>query len=242
MFFTNLGDREVQNQIKNLTKGKSGVYKITNLKNNKVYVGSGLTKKPTLNRLYVRFRNHFFNHHKPFPIKRAIQKYGVHNFSWEILEFTEPANTRTCETHWIQSLKPDYNILESAHSSLGYAHTPETLSKIKEGYSQKRRERIGQLNRGKKLSLETRERLAQAALARTPAQRQKHQRACDVFNKTQFSKPIQILNGSSGKILNSYSSFTEACRACGGNYRSFKRAVKSGEKLTKFNIYVKYLS
>lgn len=80
----------------------------------------------TGNRLYIRFRNHFFNHHKDrsslrYPLKRAIRKYGVSNFSWEILEFTEILNTRTRETWYIQNLLPEYNILEYASSSLGYS-------------------------------------------------------------------------------------------------------------------------
>lgn len=117
--FLNLQDSTVQNKIKSLCQGKSGVYLITNLKNKKRFIGSAITKKPTCNRLYFRFRNHFFNHHKDFPLKRAIKKYGVDNFSWKILEFTTISSTRTRETYFIQKLLPEYNILQSVESSLG---------------------------------------------------------------------------------------------------------------------------
>jgi group I intron endonuclease len=242
MFFINLQDPHVQSEIKKLCLGKSGVYRITNLQNNNQYVGSAITKKPSLNRLYIRFRNHFFNHHKPFPITRAIKKYGVSSFSWEVLEFTENSTTRTRETHWIQTLKPSYNILESGETSLGYSHTLETRQKMKKGYSQARRDWIGNLHKGKKVSPEIREKIARAALNRTPEQKQRHQQACDVFNKKHFSKPTQIVDASNLKVLATYSSLREACRALNGNYRTFKRVVKSGEKLTKLNIYVKYSS
>jgi group I intron endonuclease len=143
MFFQNLHLSLVQNEIKQLCQGKSGVYRITNLKNKKSYIGSAITKKPTCNRLYFRFRNHFFNHHKELPLKRAIKKYGIKNFSWEILQFTELTNTRRTETNYIQTLKPEYNILQSAESSLGYIHTPLTRQKIKTEYTHSRRERLG---------------------------------------------------------------------------------------------------
>lgn len=242
MYFTNLQDSNVQVKIKKLSQGQSGVYKITNIKNKNQYIGSVITKKASLNRLYARFRNHFFNHHKPFPISRAVKKYGVANFSWEILEFTNIETTRTRETYYIQTLKPEYNLLESAENSLGYSHTPETLVKMKTKYSQERREKIRNLNRNKKLSPEIRKKMSQAARQRTLEQNQKHHQICESFNKHRFSKPTQILDATSLKILGNYSSLSEACRAWNGDYRTFKRVVKSGEKLHRFNIYVKYIS
>lgn len=240
--FINLQDSNVQNQIKNLCQGKSGVYLITNLKNNKKYVGSAITKKPTCNRLYFRFRNHFFNHHKEFPLKIAVKKYGVHNFSWKILEFTEISLTRTRETFFIQTLLPEYNILQSAESSLGYNHTLETREKMKKGYSDERRQRISNLNKDQKLALEVRDKISQAALNRTAEQKQKHKNACIEFNQRMFSKPTQVLDGENLKILGNFKSLREACRTWNGNYRTFKRAVKSGIKIKKLNIYVKYIS
>lgn len=242
MEFFNLQDSFTQKQIKQLCQGKSGVYLITNLKNNKRYVGSAITKKPTSNRLYFRFRNHFFNHHKEFPIKKAIIKYGVHNFSWKILEFTEISNTRTRETYYIQTLLPEYNILQSAESSLGYQHTLETREKMKKNYSDERRQLIGMLNKNKKLSLEIREKMSQAASNRTLEQKQKLKQACTVFNKKTFSKPTQVIDGTTLEILGNYQSLREACSVWNGDYRTFKRAVKSGMKINKLNIYVKYIS
>lgn len=242
MFFTDLRNPAVQTAIKKLCQGHSGVYKITNLRNKKRYIGSAITKKAKGNRLYIRFRNHFFNHHKPFPITRAIKKYGVENFSWEIVEFTEISMTRARETYWRERVNPEYNILQSGESSLGYSHTPETRLKMKTGYSVERRVMISNLNKNKKLSLDVREKLSRAALQRTPELKQKHQQACDAWNKRCFSKPTHILHGETGEVLGTYSSLREACRIWNGDYRTFKRVVKSGKKHHKFNIYVKYIS
>jgi len=149
MYFQNLHNPEIQKKIKQLSQGKSGVYKIINLANQKSYIGSAITKKATANRLYIGFRNHFFNHHKELPLKRAIKKHGAYGFSWEILEFTEISNTRIRETWYIQKLLSEYNILQSAESSLGYCHTAETREKMKAIYSDSRRQVIGVLNKGK---------------------------------------------------------------------------------------------
>lgn len=242
MIFTNLENSLIQKEIKKFCHGKSGVYKITNLKNKKFYIGSAMTAKSSVNRLYIRFRNHFFNYHKLFPITNAIIKYGVYNFSWEIIEFTELENTRSRETYYIQLLKPEYNILQSAESNLGYKHTPQTREKIKQNYSEKRRQTIGNLNKGKTLSIETRQKIALAVLNRSIDVKIKHQQACEEFNRKKFSKATQVVDGNTHETLGTYTSLTATCRAWNGDYRTFIRAVKSGTVICKLNIYVKYIS
>ena len=61
---------------------------------------------------------------------------------------------------------PNYNILTEAGSSFGYKHTEVDRNKMKDIYSDARRERIGNLNKGKKLSPETIERIREKALIR----------------------------------------------------------------------------
>ena len=113
---------------------------------------------------------------------------------------------------------------------------------MKKNYSDERRQRIGELNKNKKLALEVREKISQAARIRTAEQKQKHKDACVEFNQKMFSKPAQVLDGENLKVLGNYKSLSEACRAWNGNYRTFKRAVNSGIKIKKLNIYVKYIS
>jgi len=60
------------------------------------------------------------------PISRALLKYGYSNFSLEILEYCDPNETIKKEQYFIDLLKPEYNILQTAGSSLGYSHTGET--------------------------------------------------------------------------------------------------------------------
>ena len=69
----------------------SGVYKIENLINHKVYIGQSVN-------IYARWRKHksvAFNKNDKcydFPLYRAIRKYGIENFSFEIIKETYDRN------------------------------------------------------------------------------------------------------------------------------------------------------
>lgn len=57
-------------------------------------------------------------------IKKALFKHGYSNFSLEILEYVRN-NVVTREQYYLDLLKPEYNVLKIAGSSLGYKHTEE---------------------------------------------------------------------------------------------------------------------
>ena len=108
-------------------RGKSGVYRWTNKVNGKSYVGSSIN-------LVKRFTNYYsFNYisKSKMSISKALIKYGYSNFTLEILEYCDPSNAISREQYYIDFLKPEYNILKIAGSSLGYTHTEETLAKFK---------------------------------------------------------------------------------------------------------------
>ena len=61
-----------------------------------------------------RFRN-YFN-----VLFKALLKYGYSNFKLEILEYCDPENLVDREQHYLNLLKPEYNVLKDAGSSLGF--------------------------------------------------------------------------------------------------------------------------
>lgn len=63
-------------------------------------------------------------------------------------------------------LVPNHNIVTEAGSSFGYKHTEIDRAKMNGIFNGDRREQEGNLNKGKKLSLETIERIREKALAR----------------------------------------------------------------------------
>lgn len=133
-------------------RGKSGVYRFTNLTNNKTYVGCAVNLKA---RLYQYFRVKDLLHAKCMPICSAILKYKLNNFKLEILEYCNKEDCLRKENYYIDSLKPEYNILTGGFSRLGTKHTIEAKAKI----------RAARL--GKKLSEVTKARISQSLKNRT---------------------------------------------------------------------------
>ena|SRR5947209_7562755 len=63
-------------------------------------------------------------------IYKTLLRYGYSNFTIEILEYCDSEKCIEREQYYIDLLKPEYNILKRAGSSLGFKHTEETLAKI----------------------------------------------------------------------------------------------------------------
>lgn len=106
----------------------SGIYKITNLINSKVYIGSATC-------LYTRFYNHKKdlknNKHCNQHLQNSVNKYNLDNFEFSIIEICDKKELATKEQFYIDSIKPEYNICKVARSSLGYKHSEETKTKMK---------------------------------------------------------------------------------------------------------------
>lgn len=73
-------------------------------------------------------------------IYKAILKHGHSNFSLEILEYCKPSEILEREQYYIDLLKPEYNLLKTAGSRLGYTNLTE--SNLKNRLSQSNRIRI----------------------------------------------------------------------------------------------------
>lgn len=102
----------------------SGIYKITNIINNKYYIGSGICVSRRINDHKKREHN--------IHLKRSFNKYGLENFTFEIIEECEKENLLQREQYYINTLKPEYNICKIAGNTLGRFHSEETRQKIKQ--------------------------------------------------------------------------------------------------------------
>lgn len=65
------------------------------------------------------------------PIHNVLLKYGFANFSLDILEFCDINDCILRKQFYFDLLKPDYNVLEKAGSSLGFRHKEETIHLFK---------------------------------------------------------------------------------------------------------------
>lgn len=110
----------------------SGIYKITNLISNKVYVGSAINLSNRKATHFYKLRN---NTHGNSHLQNAYNKYQEENFIFEILEIVDNCSTLTnIEQKYIDEYKNKnvklYNICIVAGSTYGKQHTNETKRKM----------------------------------------------------------------------------------------------------------------
>jgi group I intron endonuclease len=125
--YENVDSQKLQILAEN--KGKAGVYLFTNLTNGKSYVGSSVKLNRRFNKYYNY--NHIADPDRNMSIDKALLKYGYSNFQLEILEYCDPSLIIKREQFYLDLLKPEYNILPKAYSSLGYKHLEKTLEKMR---------------------------------------------------------------------------------------------------------------
>jgi len=64
-------------------------------------------------------------------IYRSILKHGYSHFKLEILEYCTVEGIRAREQYYLDLLNPEYNLLQTAGSSLGFKHSEESLAKLR---------------------------------------------------------------------------------------------------------------
>lgn len=103
------------------------IYKTTNKINNKIYIGQHA--KSSWDASYFG---------SGLLLRYAVKKYGINNFSCELLEWCEDANKlNEREIYWIKhynSMDPliGYNMTEGGHGIQGHIHSEETRQIISE--------------------------------------------------------------------------------------------------------------
>ena len=112
--------------VSNKNKNKTGVYKITNLINNKFYIGS------TSNSFYNRFHQHLsdfkIGKREIRILYRAFEKYGVENFSFKIVHIALKEECISAEQFYLDK-GTDYNCAKIAGSVLGLKHRKDSKTR-----------------------------------------------------------------------------------------------------------------
>ncbi len=109
-------------------QGKGVVYCLANNINNKIYVGSSTSFTYRLFKYYNV--NYLFK--QKTAINNALSKYGYSQFSLHIINVCDKSETLEKEQYYMDTLKPEYNILKIAGSSRGFKHSDKTLKWFKE--------------------------------------------------------------------------------------------------------------
>ena len=113
-------------------RGKSGVYRWTNIDNSKTYVGSAVDLSKRLRQYYSPgfLRKELLKNNSV--VYKALLKYGYSNFRLEILEYCEAKDAIKREQYYIDLLKPTYNICKIAGSSLGRVTSNVTRRRLRD--------------------------------------------------------------------------------------------------------------
>ncbi len=122
----------------------TGIYSITNLFNNKIYIGWTSNFN---NRKSKHFYELLNNIHKNQHLQKAFNKYGIENFKFEILEICALEYCLSQENYWA-------NMLNVHNKNYGYNKRP-TSPLGKTINTLEIRQKISSSNKGKKQSKET---------------------------------------------------------------------------------------
>jgi len=116
-----------------------GVYKITCLNNNKIYVGSS-------SQMGIRYARHKrelnSGQHYNIHLQRAYNKYGKENFTFEVIDFCDKSTILATEQFYINYLNPTdiqigYNLSKTASHASGFKHNEKSKAKMVEAAKHK---------------------------------------------------------------------------------------------------------
>lgn len=111
----------------------TGIYKITNLINNRIYIGQSTN-------IQSRWEEHkFYSSNEHTALQAAFKKYGVSNFSFEVIEECSKEQLDEREIYWIKfydsynngynltkggmsKIKLDYELIVKTYQKLGSIH------------------------------------------------------------------------------------------------------------------------
>lgn len=156
------------------------IYKIYNDVNNKIYVGQTSLKRPTDRYSQHRSKSLHLQSDDSSILHMAMNKYGLDNFHFEVIEEVDNDLLNEREIYWIfqfNSISPNgYNLTKGGDGSIGrpskykgIPRTEEVKEKIRKSWTEDRREwyseRFSGKNNpmyGKVTSEETRKKISEA--------------------------------------------------------------------------------
>jgi len=151
----------------------SGIYKITNTKTNKVYIGSAVN---IITRWYQHKTALNKNRHHSIKLQRSYNKHGKNNFIFEVIEKTDIDELILKEQHYIDLFdcyENGYNCIPTAGNNFGMKHTDETKEKLRKlalgnknmlnkNHSDETKNKISEKLKGSKLSKETKKKMSES--------------------------------------------------------------------------------
>lgn len=202
------------------------IYKITNLVNEKIYIGSA----KSLYRRHSEYKRVESPKYKASrPIEHAIKRDGFKSFVFEIVEEVDDvAMLIEREQYWIDALKPfdpkiGYNMCRVANSTIGLKYSDETKLKISEKA------------RGRKASGDTRKKLSESLRMRWEAER-------EAKHLDGGYEPILQIDMDSLEIIEEHKSIIKVMEKLGSRARDSVKSACNGTYRSSRGFYWCYKS
>lgn len=181
---------------------KAGIYKIVNLVNNKLYIGSS---KNLIKRWYMHKWKLNKGIHHCIHLQLSYNKHGEENFKFEIIENCSLDQLILREQFYLDAIKPEYNICKIAGT---------TKSRI---LSEEHKIKIGLSNKGRKLTKEHKRQISEFMKTRVCSQETRAKmsvrskiRVCSQETKEKISKihkGKKLTEENKQKLINSRRKF-----------------------------------
>lgn len=152
-------------------------------------------------------------------IYKALLAYGFDGFTLEILEYCESSDLIKREQHYINLLKPEYNILKIAGSVLGVKRSEETKAKLK----------MAALSRSEEVLIKNKEHLKRLNSS------EKHKEHLAILNASLehiaiSAKPVVAINSITGETIE-FRSMTQAAKHFSAHPETTRRHIKANKLL-----------
>jgi len=198
-------------------QSNSGIYKITNLISNKLYVGCASNIRTRINGHLYDLRKGV---HSNTYLQKAWSKYGERNFVFEIIEKCDKNNLHAREHYWA-------NELNCFDRSIGYNLKPTDPNGCSI-HSEETKEKLRQANKGKKPSALCIQKLKERTLSSEHKEiMRKSREGIDYTRLHREKRGKKVIDESTGII---YSSLAEVCELLGITKGSFSRILLGKRK------------
>lgn len=198
-------------------QSQPGIYKITNVVDNKIYIGCASNVRTRKNGHLHDLKN---NYHKNSYLQNAWNKHGEVNFKFEVVELCDIKLLHEKEHFWVSY----YNSLDR---NIGYNLKPTDPNGCSI-HSEETKEKLRQANKGKKPSAFCIQKLKERTLSSEHKEIMRKSREDIDYTKLHREKRgKKVIDQATGII---YSSLAEVCELLGVTKGSFSRILLGKRK------------
>lgn len=156
------------------------IYTITNKKDGKIYVGQ-TTNKP--NRRWNQHKSSAKRENRTSVIYRAMAKHGIENFVFEVI-------CSVLKEDHMDSL--EFFFMDKFNSIVPNGYNLDYFKSAQKHHSEETKRKIGDANRGRKISEETRLKLSLSHMGQKRVFSEEHRRKLSLFQKGKRRGPLPL--------------------------------------------------